>query len=114
MRAEDVINPRFDEVCRASWVMPIQAGSRTPGPFAKHGNLGRNLAANNVSKAIIRCAFEFSPIRCPERDDHPQISNTLEMIPDNSAISPVTVEELSHVLREVDFADAIGSVSSCL
>ena len=91
MRAEYIINPRFDEVCRVSWMIAIQAGSRTSSPFAKHSNLGRNLFANSVSKAFISQSI-FS-IRCPERDDHPQISDTLQVTPDNSAIGPVAVEE---------------------
>ena len=94
--------------------MPIQVSSRTPGPSTKLLNLSRNLTANSVLKAIIRYAFVCSPIRRPERDGHPQISNILQMITGDPAVSPVTVEEFSHVLREVGFTNAIGSVSSSL
>ena len=83
--------------------MPIQVSSRTPGPFTKLLNLSRNLTANSVPKAIIRYAFVCTPIRRPERDDHPQISNILKMIPDNPPVGPVAVEEFSHVLREASF-----------
>ena len=65
-------------------------------------------------EAIVVCALACSPIRHPERDYHPKVSNLSKVIPYDSPIDPIAAKEPPHVVRKVVFLNGSGSVGSAL
>ena len=115
MGAEDIASPRVNEVCGvlSIWIRTsLQVSGRAPCSSTKLLKLSRDLFADSSLEAIVGYALACSPIRHPERDYHPKISDTSQVIPHSSPIGPVATKEFSHIVRKVAFLNGSGSVGS--